>query len=216
MSIAALVAVAVMAAEPPKRGVETLEPGAAAETGATAPEEAEAPPEYGIFVNFACVGVSLPFSWGVSGSPKELKFDGAAFEVGLECGYDFPNAEIRLSYDYRKYDVNSADGTWECSALLLCGGWRGEINEGLDLVLGGGVGAVLNSAARVKDSTVDEDPASFAARLYCCIRYSPAWPIEFELYGRLTFAGADYETLGQSGTMDLSMGSIGLSAQARF
>ena len=140
MTIVALVAVAVMAAEPPEQGVETLEPGEAAETGAPAPEEVEAPPQYGIFINFVSVGVSLPFSWGVSGSPAELKFDGAAFEVGLECGYDFPNAEVRFSYDRRTYDVNSADGTWECSALLICGGWRHEINEGLDLVLGGGVG----------------------------------------------------------------------------
>lgn len=221
-ALAAAVAVAVLAAEAK---------GPAAEKPAKVPEPAEkelasSPPRPKVkasrrrkvyFVSTSC-GVSFPFAGGYTEHPTRLRFEWPAFEWALECGMEMPHAEVRLSFDSRRYNIEFVEGHighWGCDRLLLCGGWRVGFRRRYEFIIGGGAGLVWSSADRALEP-IYEDSWSFAWRLYSCLRWRLGRPFQLELYGRLTFAEADYETYGYSGRQDLSAGEVGFAVLGRF
>ena len=170
------------------------------------------------FVSTSC-GVSFPFSGGYTKRVEKLRFEWPAFEWGLECGMEMPHGEVRLSFDSRRYNIEFREGHighWGSDRLLLCGGWRVGFRGTYELIIGGGAGVVWNSADHVFEEPIYEDSWSFAWRLYSCIRFKPWRPVQFELYGRLTFAEARYEAYNRRSTQDLSAGEVGFAVLGRF
>ena len=167
------------------------------------------------FVSTSC-GVSFPFAGGYTKRVEKLRFEWPAFEWGLECGMEMPHGEVRLSFDSRTYDIEYVEGHWGSDRLLLCGGWRVGFRGRYELIIGGGAGVVWNSADHAFKVPIYEDPWNFAWRLYSCIRWRLGRPVQFELYGRLTFAYARYEAYDRRSTQDLSAGEVGVAVLGRF